>query len=34
MDGLTEHDAPRGAAQSGSEQRCGSMPAKAMAPHT
>jgi len=34
MDGSTEHEAPRGAAQSGSEQECGSMPAKAMAPRT
>jgi hypothetical protein len=32
MDGSTEHDAPRGAAQSGSEQECDSMPAKAVAP--
>lgn len=32
MDGLNEHEAPRGAVQSGSEQECGSRPAKAMAP--
>jgi hypothetical protein len=34
MDGLIEHDAPRGAAQSGGEGEPGSMPAKAMTPRT